>query len=299
MIAIETEQILVPKQVYIGDKAELRCTFSSTTELRMSGFCSEIDYSKYDIKDVQLLPSGNNFYTFIITFVPWRTGEIVFPDYSLGSNELILHFNPVKIVSITEKDSITTLKDSVSPLLLPGTVYKLYTGVICLVIVLIVGIRLIVKHKKVAFFINNLIIQHKNKKNKRKAIKSLEKIKNNNEISDHDVAGEIQKIMRNYLEKRFCFPFSKIVTSEMSQSFLKITNNLLSEEKQNACDEIINIFVRTDYIRYSSCPKFLENERIELIDKLISYIEIIEKTQSEDDSEKVDNKKEKLEDFNA
>lgn len=299
MITIETEQILVPKQVYIGDKAELRCTFSSTSELKMEGFCEELDFSKYDIRDVQLLPSGNNFYTFIVTFVPWRTGEIVFPDYSLGSNELILHFNPVKIVSITEKDSITTLKDSVSPLLLPGTVYKLYTGVICLVIVLIVGIRLVVKHKKVAFFINTLIIQHKNKKNKRKTIKLLEKIKNDTQLSDHDTAGEIQKIMRNYLEKRFDFPFSKIVTSEMAQSFVKITNNLLVEEKQNACDEIINVFVRTDYIRYSSCPEFLENERVELIEKLITNIEIIEKTQSEDDSEKINKETEKTEEINA
>ena len=161
MITVQTQQVLVPKQVYIGDRAELRCTFSTSAKIKAEGFCGELDYNQYDIKDVKLQPSGVNTYTLTIAFVPWRTGDIIIPDYRLSeevsSDEMIIHFNPVNIVSLTQKDSITTLRDSASPLLLPGTIYKLYGSLIAAILVLIVGIRLIVKHKDVAFFITRLV----------------------------------------------------------------------------------------------------------------------------------------------
>ena len=210
MITLQTQQILVPKQVYIGDKAELRCTFSTAEKIQAEGFCSELDYSQYDIKNVQLLPSGNNYYTLTITFIPWRTGEISLPDYSLsvegaGSSEsFIIHFNPVSIVSITEKDSITTLRDSASPLLLPGTIYKLYGSLVALIIILIIGIRLIVKHKDVAFFVKNLILAARNNSNRRKTIKQLNKLVKNPQLADNDAAAEIQKTMRTYLGSCIC-----------------------------------------------------------------------------------------------
>ena len=291
MITLQTQQVLVPKQVYIGDKAELRCTFSTTEKIQAEGFCSELDYSQYDIKNVQLLPSGNNYYTLTITFIPWRTGEISLPDYSLsvgessatdtGTEGFIIHFNPVSIVSITEKDSITTLRDSASPLLLPGTIYKLYGSLIALIIILIIGIRLIVKHKAVAFFVKNLILAAKNNSNRRKTIKLLNKIVKNPQPADNEVAAEIQKIMRTYLERRFNFPFSKTVSSEMSKSFMQITQGLLSEEKQNAFDDIVTAFVRTDYIRYSSASSFNEGEKEALIKQLIDDIVTLENTKQE------------------
>ena len=168
MITVQTQQVLVPKQVYIGDRAELRCTFSTAAKIKAEGFCGELDYNQYDIKDVKLQPSGVNTYTLTIAFVPWRTGDIIIPDYKLSeeagsagaeasSDEMIIHFNPVNIVSLTQKDSITTLRDSASPLLLPGTIYKLYGSLIAAILILIVGIRLIVKHKDVAFFITRLV----------------------------------------------------------------------------------------------------------------------------------------------
>ena len=290
MITLQTQQILVPKQVYIGDKAELRCTFSTAEKIQAEGFCSELDYSQYDIKNVQLLPSGNNYYTLTITFIPWRTGEISLPDYSLSiegseagssSEGFIIHFNPVSIVSITEKDSITTLRDSASPLLLPGTIYKLYGSLVALIIILIIGIRLIVKHKDVAFFVKNLILAVKNNSNRRKTIKQLNKLAKNTQLADNDAAAEIQKIMRTYLEKRFNFPFSKTVSSEMYKSFMQITQGLLAEEKESAFEDIVTAFVRTDYIRYSSASSFNDGEKEALIKKLIEDIVALENTKQE------------------
>ena len=292
MITVQTQQVLVPKQVYIGDRAELRCTFNTNAQIKAEGFCGELDYNQYDIKDVKLQSSGVNSYTLTIAFVPWRTGDIIIPDYKLSEeagaygseaadNELIIHFNPVNIVSLTQKDSITSLRDSASPLLLPGTIYKLYGSLIAAILILIVGIRLIVKHKDVAFFISRLVSSVKNNSNRKRTIKQLGKITKNTQLADNDVAAEIQKILRTYLEKRFDYPFSKTVTSELSAAFTKLTGGLLSEEKQDAYDDIVIAFVRTDYIRYSSSSKFGDDEKTELVKKLIYDIETVENTKSE------------------
>ena len=291
MITVQTQHVLVPKQVYIGDRAELRCTFSTSAKIKAEGFCGELDYNQYDIKDVKLQPSGVNTYTLTIAFVPWRTGDIIIPDYKLSeevsSDEMIIHFNPVNIVSLTQKDSITTLRDSASPLLLPGTIYKLYGSLIAAILVLIVGIRLIVKHKDVAFFITRLVSSAKNNSNRRRTIKQLGKIAKNTQLSDNESAAEIQKTLRTYLEKRFDYPFSKTVSSELSAAFTKLTGGLLSEEKQDAYDDIVIAFVRTDYIRYSSASKFNDDEKPALIKKLIDDIVTIEstKTNAKEDSE--------------
>lgn len=292
MITVQTQQVLVPKQVYIGDRAELRCTFNTNAQIKAEGFCGELDYNQYDIKDVKLQPSGVNSYTLTIAFVPWRTGDIIIPDYKLSEeagadgleatdNELIIHFNPVNIVSLTQKDSITSLRDSASPLLLPGTIYKLYGSLIAAILILIVGIRLIVKHKDVAFFISRLVSSVKNNSNRKRTIKQLGKITKNTQLADNDFAAEIQKILRTYLEKRFDYPFSKTVTSELSAAFTKLTGGLLSEEKQDAYDDIVIAFVRTDYIRYSSSSTFVDDEKTELVKKLINDIETVENTKSE------------------
>ena len=292
MITVQTQQVLVPKQVYIGDRAELRCTFSTAAKIKAEGFCGELDYSQYDIKDVKLQPSGVNSYTLTIAFVPWRTGDIIIPDYKLSAeagadgievadNELLIHFNPVNIVSLTQKDSITSLRESASPLLLPGTIYKLYGSLIAAVLLLIVAIRLIVKHKDVAFFVSRLVSSVKNNSNRRRTLKQLGKIAKNTQLADNDAAAEIQKTLRTYLEKRFDYPFSKTVTSELSAVFTKLTGGLLSEEKQDAYDDIVIAFVRTDYIRYSSVSKFGDDEKPMLVKKLINDIETIESTKSE------------------
>lgn len=289
MITVQTQQILVPKQVYIGDRAELRSTFTSTAKIKAEGFCGELDYSQYDIKDVKLQSSGVNSYTLTVAFVPWRTGDILLPDYKLSSEdsseELIIHFNPVDIVSITQKDSITTLRDSASPLLLPGTIYKLYGGIISVVIILIIGIRLIVKHEDVAFFFSRLISTAKNNSNRRKTIKQLNKLAKNSQLPDNELAAQIQKTLRAYLEKRFAYPFSKTVSSEMSMVFARLTNGLLAEEKQDAYDDLVTVFVRTDYIRYSSASTFQDDEKEALIEKIINDIEIIEDTKPEKPSD--------------
>lgn len=286
---IETQQILIPKKVHIGDTAELRCTFTADSpelkavtsagvkELPLSVFTTPINSEDFEILNVSIAPAGVNYYQLSITFIPWKSGPIKLPDLTVSGIEIAI--KQEEIVSLTKQFNTTSLQDSNAPLLLPGTAYKLWGSVIISILIIILCINLIIKRNKISFFMKNKILQMKYRKNKKKTIKKLKKLsgKNkNNDLKDSDVGEQIQHILRNYLEFRFAYPFTKVVTSELMTVFNKITQMLLSDSKYEAFGEITNAFIRTDYIRYSSEGAFLENEKTELIDNIIKNIEILE-----------------------
>ena len=296
MVSIQTQQILIPKKVYIADKAELRCTFTTdtafvrettqknnVTNLSASFFIHPLDSQKYEINSLKLTNSGANTYTLTITFMPWQTGEFIFPDYDLSAalnneiDQIYLSFNSITINSLAEENNINSLQESISPLLLPGTTYKIYGGIAVLIVLLIFLIRLIVKHKAVEFFFKNKLLQYKYNKNKKLTIKKLEEVRQNNTDSDKILAASIQRIIREYLETRFGYPFTRTVTSELMNSFYASTQHLLSSVKEDAFIGIAETFIRTDYIRYSDNASFKNDEKNDLINKLLRNIEIIER----------------------
>lgn len=283
MQIISPQQILLPKKVYIGDTAELRCTFNSPNaqlkELTAGGITklplvSQTEAEDYNIKEITLAPAGVDYYQFTITFVPWKTGELRLPPMEIESADLILEFQPVQIVSLISTDSAntTTLHDSAAPLLLPGTAYKLYGSLAALIVFLIVLIRIIIKRKNLLFYINQKKLLRKYKKNKKQALKLLKHATS---------AEELQKIMRNYLEVRFDYPFTRCVTSEMMQGWQTATGGLLSDVKTEAFGDIVSSFIRTDFIRYSKKGAFAAGEQEELIKNLSDKIEILETAESE------------------
>ena len=286
MQIITAQQILVPKKVYIGDQAELRCTFNSpdaelktlTTEgaavLSTESFDPEA--SDYVIKGVTLSPAGVDYYQLTITFIPWKTGDLQFPPMTIEGSNLILEFQPVQIVSLISNDSAgtATLHDSAAPLLLPGTAYKLYGTLAAFVLFLIIVIRIIVKRKSLLFYINQKRLLKRYKKNKKRTIRQLNQL---SKKEDGPAAAEqIQKIMRSYLEIRFDYPFTRTVTSELMKGWHSVTGDLLSDSKEEAFGEITSAFIRTDYIRYSKRGAFKNGELSELIKKLSDCIEILE-----------------------
>ena len=169
MQIISPQQILVPKKVYIGDTAELRCTFNSpepllknltqngAVELPLNNF-PFLASEDFDIKEIKLLPSGVDYYQLSITFVPWKTGSIQFEPLILSSHKkedtdatesaVTIEFQPLQIVSLisSENAANTSLHDTAAPLLLPGTAYKLYGTLAASICLLIIVIRLFSKH---------------------------------------------------------------------------------------------------------------------------------------------------------
>ncbi len=157
------QQILLPKKVYIGDTAELRCTFNSpdvnlkalvSNGARKLTFDSLSLNEDYAIKDISLSPAGVDFYQLSITFVPWKTGDLFFPPLTIEGSEVTVLFQPVNIVSLISADekNATTLRDTAAPLLLPGTSYKLYGTLTVFIILLILVIRIIVKRESLEFY---------------------------------------------------------------------------------------------------------------------------------------------------
>lgn len=295
MATISPQQILIPKKVYIGDTAELRCTFNSpdpflkqltssgTAELPLVSQSTE-PQEEYVIKNISLSPSGIDFYQLTITFIPWKTGDLLFPSMEIEGSDIVLEFQPIQIVSLIANESTNTytIRDTAAPLLLPGTTYKLYGTLSVFVIFLLICIRIILKRKNILFYINQKRLLKKYKKNKKQAIRNLYKIADEAEaakIDDQTAAENLQKSLRTYLEIRFDYPFTHTVASEIMQGWQTATGGLLSDTKTEAFGNIAASFIRTDFIRYSKNGKFEENELINLIEKIISQIQILEQNE--------------------
>lgn len=295
MATISPQQILIPKKVYIGDTAELRCTFNSpdpflkqltssgTAELPLVSQSTE-PQEEYVIKNISLSPSGIDFYQLTITFIPWKTGDLLFPSMEIENSDIVLEFQPIQIVSLiaNENTNTSTIRDTAAPLLLPGTTYKLYGTLSVFVIFLIICIRIILKRKNILFYINQKRLLKKYKKNKKQTIRNLYKIADEAEaakIDDQTAAENLQKSLRTYLEIRFDYPFTHTVASEIMQGWQTATGGLLSDTKTEAFGNIAASFIRTDFIRYSKNGKFEENELINLIEKIISQIQILEQNE--------------------
>ena len=295
MATISPQQILIPKKVYIGDTAELRCTFNSPDpflkQLTSSGIAelplvsqSAESQEEYVIKNISLSPSGIDFYQLTITFIPWKTGDLLFPSMEIEGSDIVLEFQPIQIVSLiaNENTNTYTIRDTAAPLLLPGTTYKLYGTLSGFVIFLIICIRIILKRKNILFYINQKRLLKKYKKNKKQTIRNLYKIADEAEaakIDDQTAAENLQKSLRTYLEIRFDYPFTHTVASEIMQGWQTATGGLLSDTKTEAFGNIAASFIRTDFIRYSKNGKFEENELINLIEKIISQIQILEQNE--------------------
>lgn len=305
MATISPQQILIPKKVYIGDTAELRCTFNSpdpflkqltssgTAELPLVSQLAE-SQEEYVIKNISFSPSGIDFYQLTITFIPWKTGDLLFPSMEIEGSDIVLEFQPIQIVSLitNENTNTSTIRDTAAPLLLPGTTYKLYGTLSVFVIFLIICIRIILKRKNILFYINQKRLLKKYKKNKKQTIRNLYKIADEAEaakIDDQTAAENLQKSLRTYLEIRFDYPFTHTVASEIMQGWQTATGGLLSDTKTEAFGNIAASFIRTDFIRYSKNGKFEENELINLIEKIISQIQILEQNEESLSSSNSDN----------
>lgn len=317
MTEVQTQQVLLPKKVYIGDSAELRCTFNSNSlslknfvngesvQLSADGFKGLLSTKDYDIQKISLSPAGVDFYQFSMTFVPWKTGSISFPPYNITSNfadsavlnlndSLEISFSPVNIVSLVEQNSITSMSPSAPPLLLPGTTYKLYGILVIFVILLLAVIRAITKREEIIFYLKNQKLLRKYRKNKKRTFKALNRLVKK-DLPDYEHAQKLQQILRSYLEVRFDYPFSKTVTSSFMRAFNSIFGgsddfaNLMSEKKEEACIQMTAIFTRSDFIRYSGNASFEEGEKASLAEDAKACIELFEGSEDKNTSQEAEN----------
>ncbi|MBQ9630580.1 MAG: hypothetical protein IJR49_03225 [Treponema sp.] len=266
----EGKQFISPKKIYIGDTAELQYSFYSAVDLlgtsendqlvhlNLDSLSFPKETSEYTILSCTLKKDALD-YLLTLTFIPWKTGNLVFPNFDLASSifktdesSFIIQFEPISISSIVQEKNINTVRPSLPPLLLPGTIYVLYAILIFILILIIIAIRLVTQWQKIIDRYNakqQLRLYARNAKEMNRQLALLEK--NSKKMDDYIFCAELQKLIRHYLEYRFDYRFTAISTPQVTDAFEEITAGLMTEQKQVAAMSISAVLKRTDYIRYA------------------------------------------------
>ena len=317
----ENLQIVMPKLIYIGDTVEIRYVFHSDMALFGGDFAekpsvnlalrSDYDFFKAHENEFMLksafIEKRNSEYALFLSLIPFRTGELLIPPFNLSnlvnfsqtgekfSNQsappFIVKLSSIEVKSLLAKTGNRDFMPAANPRVMPGTT-ALIAFLIILSIILFGALIFVLLHfPKIAHFVENALYLYSLKKNSRKTIKKiLELQKKSAEISsDKDFSEILQHILRKFLTKRFAQNFSSITTNRIFPLFSELCGGELSEKQNSAVENLISLFRRLDFIRFSENAKFMtknetnESERDILIKNSIQIIEDFD-TDSADDS---------------
>ena len=154
-------QTLLPKEIYVGDTAQLSYVFQCQVDLyslarkgggvsRMEGGILFFDISggyfarmedECSVTQLSMRQVGMT-YTIVLDFIPWRPGKLEFIPLDMGKlcrtdTDIIISLEPVEVLSLSEKLGANSLRPPASPLLLPGTNYIVWTIIMLSVALLV------------------------------------------------------------------------------------------------------------------------------------------------------------------
>ncbi len=295
------QQILVPKDIYVGDRVQLHYTFNSPIDFfaladsavlegdvlhlnpKSPAFVSPEE--SFTVNDVSLHRNGMS-YTLVINFIPWHPGLIDFPEFDLNEycrnagllvwpeKKSVLTENPsaenpesstlpienlveyrlkiqsVTVLSLIENLGDTGIRPAISPRLLPGTTYIVWTLIIVGILILFAAGFALAKMRAIKEAYYNLKEYLGFMKNVHAAKRGLKKLSEDS-CDDGEFAARWQKIVRNYLDYRFEVPFSSVTTKRIASVINAATGNMLGERQENAVMDIVSLFTRTDYIIFA------------------------------------------------
>ena len=267
----DTTQVVMPKTIYVGDRAELSYTFRSAVDffadmndsilsrkIPLKSLPFETDTDDYTILDASLERNGL-LYTFRLFFIPWNTGSIDFPMFDISAAvyggaaaPFIIDVQSVEVSSILQDQDEAQLRASMGPLLLPGTMYALYFAALLSVILLIVIFRLVVKRESVRDAYKTWKLLRLYAKNAKELYRSLKRIERaGKKIDDAEFCTELQQLIRRYLDFRFGYRFSAVSSPAIMDTFEKIMAGAMSEKTQSGAMSLAAVLRRTDYVRYA------------------------------------------------
>lgn len=295
-------QYVLPKNVYVGDTVEIRYIFRSDVNLlsdNPNNSVSELELNtdfrsfnsiseKCFVKKISISHIGTE-YTLVMEVVVWDASVIDFPIFDLGqlifdslknpsaTNPVFwIDLDPIEVLSIAKKNNINVFQREKSPLLLPGTSILLVAFAFVILLVLTFLFFSITRIPIITSFIENFLYLASMKKNSRIAVKKLRKLyKKSVDLEDSDFASEFQSILREFFSFHFKEDFSSATTSDFSKIFARIFIDDIPVE----FERFIDIFARTDYIRFAKGQvdsTFQKTEEIDekknLIDEVIFTI---------------------------
>lgn len=307
----DVSQLVFPKRIFVGDTAELRCTFKSPVDffsgiepaeelpVPLASFPFQIDSGEFSVEKAALLRSGD-FYVVVLTFVPWRTGSIDFPPFDLlsvlyGENSsgvpLVIDPQPFEVSSVLPDGADMQLRPAVPPLLIPGTAYTVYAALLLAAVLLIAAVKAAVSYPVIAAAVRSYMTLRRYEKSARQALRRLRRLeKKNEDIPDDEFCALFEKIIRAYFSVRFGCPFETVVSSGICAVLEDASGGFLEDAAREQAEVAEQLFRRADYVRFargsadsrrSPASQFAaalqDGERADFIGKARSIIRAFEK----------------------
>lgn len=267
----ETNQMVLPKRIYVGDTAELHYTFNSNVDffpneetldekpLILEKLPFDCDNENFTLKKAVIQKNGL-LYTVVFTFTPWKVGSLDFPQFDLlsaffgtqNSVPFVISPKSIEISSILTKDEDSSLRGIKGPLLFPGTIYVIYALTILFVAALVLLLHTVLKWQEISSNCRQKKILRAYAKNARSALRQFRKLeKNSLRINDVAFCLAVQQIFRYYLTVRFGRKFDALSTEQISSEFEKLTAGTMSDFMRENVSSVQDIFRRADYIRFA------------------------------------------------
>ena len=298
--AQSTQAALIPKDVYVGDEAEIRFAFSFAGSLfspdmsglsggaqgelapaRTAGKQASLSTSEekitellsndgYTVKKLTLSGSGN-LYVLSVFFIPWKTGELDMAPFDLASvfelsaSPLFIDIPVVQIQSISEKTGEKNLRPVRSPLIIPGTTYVVVLFSALILVLCAAGLAVLFRFKLIRNFAESFFARIFSSRNYLKACRELLFLeKNGGEMDAALFCRRLSALIRIYLEKRFMQPFTTKTSGELTASFSALFAGTASETSCEYIHELYEVCARCDYIRFCGIqnPDFSAEERL-------------------------------------
>lgn len=279
---------------------------SSRIELRADSEFFKSHEDDFAVKEI-FLEKMNSDCTLSLKVVPWKTGYLIIPPFDLlsllheaknsgtkkDSRSFMISLKPIPINSLAEKNAVSDFLPQAAPKTLPGTFIFLAVRIGIYIFLIFAAIFAILKIPAMKKIIGDFAYLFSLKRNSRKTAKKLknllspsQKIKN-----DKDFAQNLQNILRDFLKKRFSRNFSSVSTNAIYQEFENLLGGELADFQDEAVEKLIEVFFRTDFIRYSPAAAFQDGEREKIILKSLEILRLFDTNENENENKKNKNEK--------
>lgn len=306
LFALDGRVSVMPKDVYVGDEAEIRFEFSFAEKLfegdspllNARAFADVSDMSDispgsrseneelkrifftddYTIQSMRLKGSPPS-YVLSIVFIPWKTGEIdmsafdLSTVFSLSVRPFLTDIPPVHIQSITEKTGEKQLRPVKGPIIIPGTTYAVFAFCAVLLLFFAVVTALLIRFALIRGFFQTFFERMFSSQSFRTVCRELLFLEKRGQALPAGVfCTRLSRLVRSYLENRFSYPFTAKTSTELVPAFSEFFAHSASERSYAYMQDLYEVCARCDYIRFSGESVFSREERIDSVQRVRSAL---------------------------
>lgn len=306
LFALDGRVSVMPKDVYVGDEAEIRFEFAFAEKLfegdspllNARAFADVSDMSDispgsrseneefkrifftddYTIQSMRLKGSPPS-YVLSIVFIPWKTGEIdmsafdLSTVFSLSVRPFLTDIPPVHIQSITEKTGEKQLRPVKGPIIIPGTTYAVFAFCAVLLLFFAVVTALLIRFALIRGFFQTFFERMFSSQSFRTVCRELLFLEKRRQALPAGVfCTRLSRLVRSYLENRFSYPFTAKTSTELVPAFSEFFAHSASERSYAYMQDLYEVCARCDYIRFSGESVFSREERIDSVQRVRSAL---------------------------